>query len=68
MNPIPFLFPLFGWFGNQARPDFFHDRYSSQDYYDRRYDQYDRTNDYGRYGYNGYASGYALLSAAIKSE
>ena len=30
MNPIPFLFPLFGWFGNQARPDFFHDRYSSQ--------------------------------------
>ena len=30
------------------------DRYSSHDYYDRRYDQYDRTNDYGRYGYNGY--------------
>lgn len=30
MNPIPFLIPLFGWFGNQARPDFFHDRYSSQ--------------------------------------
>ncbi|MDA0929801.1 MAG: DUF5723 family protein [Bacteroidetes bacterium] len=29
MNPIPFLFPLFGWFGTQARPDFFQDRYSS---------------------------------------
>ena len=28
MNPIPFLFPLFGWFGTQARPDFFQDRYS----------------------------------------
>ncbi|MBP9590730.1 MAG: DUF3011 domain-containing protein [Steroidobacteraceae bacterium] len=24
------------------------------DYYDRRYDDYERSNNYGRYGYNGY--------------
>ena len=35
---------------NRYNDDYYYDR----NYYDRRYDDYDRNNNYGRYGYNGY--------------